>query len=211
MPPKHSLKEYASSTYYHLYNRGVEKRSIFLDDEDYYVFLSCLHLYLTPPNLQQSPPHASHRLKNYSADISLLAYCLMPNHFHLLVYQLEPTTINYFMRSLMTKFSMFFNKKYGRVGSLFQGVYKAVRVTSEDQLLYLTKYIHRNPIDLLSHPALLDQYRFSSYPHYLQPTEHPYLNHQPILGHFSNTNPHLTYRAFVEDDEEFDPDPSLID
>src|SRR3990167_3190444 len=89
MPPKNSIKEYESGAYYHIYNRGVEKRPIFLDGQDYKVFLSYLKLYLSDPDLQGrtlkiSP---SRLVKNYSDQIDLLCYCLMPNHFHLLIKQ----------------------------------------------------------------------------------------------------------------------------
>lgn len=74
----------------------------------------------------------------------------MPNHFHLLVWQKDPEGINYFMRSLTVKYAMYFNRKYKRIGPLFQGVYKAVAIENEPQLVYLSKYIHRNPIELTS-------------------------------------------------------------
>lgn len=147
MPAKNVIKEYKENTYYHLYNRGVAKNDIFSDDQDYKIFLSYLKLYLSPknPELSDFKTSPSRILKNYSSQIDLLCFCLMPNHFHLLVFQKDLSTINFFTKSLLTKYSMYFNKKHHRIGSLFQGPYKAVEVTNENQLIYLSKYIHLNP------------------------------------------------------------------
>ncbi|MBU1084777.1 MAG: transposase [Candidatus Beckwithbacteria bacterium] len=151
MPGKNTLKYYKKNSYYHIYNRGVAKTNIFLDKQDYKVFLSYLKIYLTAIDLQGETLQVSpsKMLKNFSEEMDLVAYCQMPNHFHLLIYQQQKHSINYFMRSLATKYSMYFNAKYKRVGSLFQGVYKAVKVDSEEQLIYLSKYIHRNPFESL--------------------------------------------------------------
>src|SRR3989338_9120192 len=113
MPAKNIIKEFAPESYYHLYNRGVAKQNIFLDDQDYKVFLSYLKLYLIPIDLQgQSLQVApSKKLKNYFEELKLLAYCLMPNHFHLFVFQKESNSMAEFIRSLGTKYSMYFNKK----------------------------------------------------------------------------------------------------
>ena len=159
MASKNSIKTYAENSYYHLYNRGVEKRNIFLDEQDYSVFLSYLQTYLLPKDLISlstifGSDHSSRseknkalkllKLKNYSENIDLLCYCLMPNHYHLLVKQ-NSDVLAHFMNSLGTRYAMYFNRKYKRVGHLFQGTYKAVLVESKEQLLHLTRYIHSNP------------------------------------------------------------------
>ncbi len=145
MPAKNSVKEFRANAYYHIYNRGVEKRAIFLDDQDYGVFKSYLKVYLLPKDevtLQQTlnssfsnPSEKADairlvKLNNFADSIRLLAYCLMPNHFHLLIKQSEESSIDIFMNSLTTRYSMYFNKRYKRVGHLFQGTYKAVLVDS---------------------------------------------------------------------------------
>ena len=152
MPAKNAIKEYHENGYYHLYNRGVNKGLIFSDDHDYKTFLYYLKLYLCSEELQVEylKLFPSRKLKNYCDRLKLLAYSLMPNHFHLLVWQKDADAINHFMRSLIVKYAMYFNKKYKRIGPLFQGVYKAVQVENEQQLIYLSKYIHRNPIVLTS-------------------------------------------------------------
>ncbi|MFC1627079.1 transposase [Patescibacteria group bacterium] len=206
MPLKNSIKEYKESAYYHLYNRGVAKGNIYKNDKDYKTFLSYLKLYLTSPDLQgdslQVAP--SKQLKNHAETIKLLAYSLMPNHFHLLIYQNEPMGINYFMRSLGTKYSMYFNRKYKRVGPLFQGAYKAVEVTSEEQLIYLSKYIHRNPKDILPARRLLAGYKYSSYGNYLGLFNQSWVKTDEILSYFSKTNVNNSYKNFIEETNESD-------
>lgn len=151
MPSRNIIKEYKENAYYHIYNRGVDKRTIFSDKNDYKKFLGYLKFYLSPIDLQGQTLKVapSRALKNYTDYIQLLTYCLMPNHFHLLIHQTIALAIAGFMQSLCTKYSIYFNKKSNRSGPLFQGRYRAVEVTSEEQLIYLTKYIHRNPIDIL--------------------------------------------------------------
>jgi len=92
----------------------------------------------------------------------------MPNHFHLELKQKNKKEIESFMRSLVTKYSKYFNKKYERVGPLFQGRYKAVLILNTDYLLYLNRYIHLNPVEFLLNGQLLSDYPWSSYPTYLK-------------------------------------------
>ncbi|MEM2145687.1 MAG: transposase [Candidatus Jordarchaeaceae archaeon] len=115
------------------------------------------------------------RLNNFYGEINLLCYCLMPNHFHLLIKQKSSNAIDRFMNSLNTKYVMYFNKKYSRVGPLFEGVYKAVLVKTTEQLMYLSAYIHGNPsvksnsISPISQGEALNKLLFqpSSLPEYL--------------------------------------------
>ena len=209
MPAKHSIKEYESGAYYHIYNRGVEKRTVFQDDADYKTFLGYLHLYLTSPNLPGDSRKArpiSKPLKNYTRNITLLSYCLMPNHFHLFVRQKEYDDISHFMRSLMSEYVRYFNTKYVRVGSLFQGPYKAVKVTTESQWIYLSKYIHRNPLDLPTFretPGRLQEYKYSSYQNYLGFFQQSWIDTTKILNHFDGNS--KRYQKFIEDQDEITP------
>ena len=140
MPARNSRKQYLENGYYHIYNRGVEKRKIFLDRQDYNVFLSYLKEYLLPKDeeslykrladrsislMERDNIHKTLRMNNFAGEITLLAYCLMPNHFHFFIKQKSAGSIDKFMNSLGTRYTMYFNKKYDRVGSLYQGVYKA--------------------------------------------------------------------------------------
>ncbi|KKR81361.1 MAG: Transposase IS200-family protein [Candidatus Daviesbacteria bacterium GW2011_GWA1_41_61] len=227
MASKNSIKVYSENTYYHLYNRGVEKRPIFQDDQDYAVFLSYLKEYLLPKNEEAlrkklSDPNTSYkekykilrllRLNNFHGEIMLNAYCLMPNHFHFLIKQNSANSIDTFMNSLCLRYAKFFNTKYERVGRLFQDVYKAVMVDSEPQLLYLTSYIHQNPIKnqkkKSASPEVVWRACFSqpsSLPEYLGQKKTEWVHPEDILSYFSKTNHQLSYQAFVEQAEEILP------
>lgn len=207
MPAKNAIKLYDENGYYHIYNRGVEKRDIFLDEQDYGVFLSYLKFYLSKRREDEicSP---SKILNNYSSELDLLCYCLMPNHFHLLIRQHTLMAMTNLIRSLMTRYSMYFNRKYVRVGGLFQGRYKAVQVHSEDQLTYLSHYIHRNPQPAGSVLAGLLDYKYSSLGNYLGYFSQEWVKPQEIVGLFSLSNPKLTYLSFITHSE-VDPDDSL--
>jgi len=204
MPAKNTLKTYVDNSYYHIYNRGVEKRTIFQDDQDYKVFLSYLQFYLTDPLRGDShKSFPSQQLHNHNSTINLIAYCLMSNHFHLYIKQFDKHSINYFMRSLATRYSMYFNKRYHRVGKLFQGAYKAVLLTNELQYLYLSKYIHRNPLDLVNNdPIKLVEYPYSSYRNYLGYIHQEWVKPNEIKDYFSKENHHTPYREFVEESKE---------
>lgn len=210
MTAKNRTKTYVDNTYYHVYNRGVEKRLIFLDDKDYGVFLSYLKFYLTPPIFDPTDPRGpsprlppSQQLSNHHNKISLIAYSLMPNHFHLTIKQVDKDSMTNFIRALSTRYSMYFNKRYARVGSLFQGRYKAVLVDNEMQLLYLTKYIHRNPLDLpgVTRVNLLD-YPYSSYRNYLGLIHQTWLDPSDIIYRYTKKKSHNTYQNYVEETKE---------
>lgn len=228
MPARNSLKPYVDGSYYHIYNRGVEKRLIFQDKQDYAVYLSYLKTYLLPKNeiqLQKelanentSPTRKSEilsllRLNNFADEIKLLTYCLIPNHFHFLIKQKSAKSIDMFINSLNTRYVMYFNKKNKRVGPLYQGVYKAVLVESDEQLIYLSSYIHRNPapkIDLASkgeafqtkfHLQLLKQP--SSYLDYLGKRRTEWVHPEEILSFFSKRFPSLSYQSFVEQTNDY--------
>lgn len=218
MPAKNSIKTYVDHTYYHVYNRGVEKRCIFEDEKDYLTFLGCLKLYLTPPKPvdhriaitlqgetlsdQKVIYCPSRQPNNHEKTIELIAYCLMPNHFHLLLRSIERDSMTRFMRSLATRYSMHFNKKYDRVGTLFQGPYKAVMIENESQFKWVTKYIHRNPLSL---PLFKEQtnklanYPYSSYKNFLGIIHQSWIHPENIIFNFSKTNPKDSYQAFVEE------------
>lgn len=209
MPAKNSAKTYIENGYYHIYNRGVEKRVIFLDQQDYSVFLSYLKEYLLPKKEKElherlSDPQISSvernkvlkslHLNNFSQEITLLAYCLMPNHFHFFVKQKSINAIDKFMNSLATRYTMYFNRKYKRVGSLCQDVYKAVLISNEAQFLHLSRYIHKQALNLGSQPC--------SYPEYMGLRRTLWVKPDEILNYFSRTNPSLSYQNFVAQSEE---------
>ncbi|MDO8577959.1 MAG: transposase [Dehalococcoidales bacterium] len=134
------------------------------------------------------------RLNNFDQEITLFAYCLMPNHFHLFIKQKSMGAIDKFMNSLGTRYTMFFNRKYKRVGSLYQGVYKAVPITNDAQFIYLSKYIHRQALALQGEAL---QGQPSSYEEYLDKRNTRWVHPEEVLEFFSKTNPLLSYKNFV--------------
>jgi len=218
MPCLNSRKQYLKNGYYHLYNRGVEKRIIFLDKQDYSVFLSYLKDYLLPKDEEKlfaklADANTCYRekdkinnllqLNNFAGEITLLAYCLMPNHFHFFVKQNSQNSIDKFMNSLCTRYTMYFNKKYKRVGSLYKGVYKAVLITSDEQFVYLSKYIHLQAL-LASQGEALGSWQAqpSSYPEYIGIRKTEWVNPEEILENFTKNITSITkiksYKEFVE-------------
>lgn len=210
-------KQYVEGGYYHIYNRGVEKRIIFLDQQDYGVLLSYLKEYLLSKDEKElskrlSDPNISYkerdkilkrlRLNNFADEITLLAYCLMPNHFHFFVKQKSAGSIDKFMNSLAARYTMYFNKKYKRVGALCQGVYKAVLVERENQFIYLSKYIHKQALALQSE-AWEAKYP-SSFPEYLGQRQTEWIHPEEILVYFSKTNPSLSYEGFVLEQDNYE-------
>jgi putative transposase len=191
MPKKNSLKHYAPDTFYHLYNRGADKRNIFRDKKDYDHFLSLFEKYLTPP------PKNSFLIKNTSLhqEIDLICYTLMPNHYHFLVKQHTDKAITKLVRKICTSYSMYFNKKYKRSGTLFEGRFQAVIVETDEQLLHLSRYIHLN-----SHLAgifTVKSYPYSSYHFFIGKEKPLWLKPEAVLNYFSKTKKGQTYEDFV--------------
>jgi putative transposase len=200
MPAKNSIKEYVINGFYHIYNRGVEERQIFIDEFDYGAFLSILKksLCLSDDDLF----HAQRNLK-FNEKIELFAYCLMPNHFHLLIRQKDEKDIAVFMKSLITKYVIYFNKRHRREGVLFQGRYRGILVKEDGYLLHVSRYIHLNPQAIGFDPA---KYKHSSYVNYLGLKKSRWLKTDYILDYFNNdylkkdvNQKIMSYKHFVEE------------
>lgn len=194
MPQKNARKIYYENAFYHVYNRGVEKRDIFLNHEDYLFFLHLLKTSLLPPQPSgQGQTLPRNRRKKFHDKIDLMAYCLMPNHYHLLLRQKTISGLTEFTRSVSTSYSMYFNKKYKRVGSLFQSVFKATDIREENYLLWVSRYIHRNPPNFQNYP-------YSSYNDYLGKYKTSWLNTSLLLKFFESKrkSSEKNYQEFVE-------------
>ena len=176
---------FAPGEYYHLYNRGVEKRSIFENDEDRERFLTLLYLSNnTKPFVMRDLQKSGHEFNDIfdiarEPIVALGAYCLMDNHFHILVKEIEEGGITIFMKRLMTGYTMYFNRKHKRVGPLFQGTFKAEHASDDEYLKYLYAYIHLNPAKI-SHEnwrtqsgkrleEMVKEYPYSSFTDYQKP------------------------------------------
>lgn len=135
-----------SGEYYHIYNRGVDKRKIFLDKEDYFHFLKLL--YICNSEKSVTLRNIGKYFDRGETIVDIGAYCLMPNHFHILCHEKIKNGITTFMKKLLTAYAMYFNKKYKRTGTLFQGRFKSEHAKTDEYLKYLYAYIHLNPAKL---------------------------------------------------------------
>ena len=137
---------------YHLYNRGNNKQKIFLQDENYDFFLMRLDSYFKP------------------AGVNLIAYCLMPNHYHLLIELSEETDFSNLMRSFTTSYVKSFNKWNNRVGHLFQQEFQPKLIDTDDYLVHVCRYIHLNPVQahLVQNPG---DWRYSDYTEWISDNE----------------------------------------
>ncbi len=133
--------------YYHLYNRGTEKRIIFLDEQDYQHFLFLMDICNTKKSIILRDIDEFFERGETIVDIG--AFCLMPNHFHILAHEKIENGISTYMRKLLTGYSMYFNRKYERTGKLYEGVFKSSHVSKDTYLKYLYSYIHLNPAKLI--------------------------------------------------------------
>ena len=201
MPSKYSIKEYIGKSYYHVFNRGVEKRVIFQDDLDRRVFLNYLKVALSPEleddtkaEVLSSLTAARLRRLNLYRDIELQAFCLIPNHFHLLLYQKTEHAIRDLMRSIMTGYVMYFNRRYQRVGGLFQGRYKASRIDNQAYLWHISRYIHLNPLDLGEDFA---SYAYSSFPYFIGEKQAEWVRPKRLLAVYKEHK--QNYEQFVND------------
>jgi REP element-mobilizing transposase RayT len=165
-------KEFAAGEIYHVYNRGNNKEKIFFDKQDYraFVFRLGLSIGFSSKELSESSlmhfPHSRIRINSKPNLFKLHSFCLMPNHFHLLIEQITDVPVSNLILKLCTSYSMYFNKKYKRVGNVFQDCFKSVLVKSNPQLMWNSAYIHMNPVvgRLVSNPK---DYEWSSYKDFL--------------------------------------------
>lgn len=190
--------------YYHLYNRGVEKRHIFSSANDYKRFMALLYLANSDENLRLDNIFRNTAHKNIFTTqrgnplVALGAFCLMPNHFHLLATPLMEKGLSKYMLKLQTGYSMYFNVKNRRDGSLFQGPFKSEHAGEDRYLKYLFSYIHLNPAKLkephwkekvrpkdTSLKLFVQQYPYSSYNAYLTGV-HSITNPVPFPQYFSS-------------------------
>ncbi len=180
MPSKYVVRNFKENAYYHIYNSGVENRAVFRDSSDYEMFLQYLLIYTAPKTLVSSRyPHVAPRLlaKNLSEHIIVVAYCLMPNHFHLLFRQKTKGMLSKLMKQVINAYTTYFNTKYKRAGALLRGRYKSVLIESDYLLLQMIRFVHLNPsvAGLCESPA---EYRWSSYKHPLSGNE--------VMGRFGS-------------------------
>ncbi len=197
--------------YYHIFNRGVAHQPIFLRQRDYEQSMLALAYYRF-----KDPPIRLSRLKELGRErqqeiltqlttrnetlIRIISFVFMPNHFHFLLQQATENGISKFVSQFSNSCTKYFNMKYQRIGPLLQGVFKAVRIETDEQLLHVSRYIHLNPLvsfvvkddDFLSYP-------WSSLEEYLRGKSNlVFLD--PVLSHFSSPE---DYKTFVLDQADY--------
>lgn len=189
--------------YFHVYNRGVDKRDIFMDKGDYYRFLHDLYEFNdicpTQPNTRRLVRCPTSNNCDHKKLVDIVCYCLMPNHYHLLVSTSDMTALTSFMRKLGTGYTNYFNQKYKHSGHLFQGRYKKILVESEPQLLQLSKYIHLNPLRSSRTKAVsLKKYKYSSYLDYIGIKNMPSIITNDVINSMFTTK--KDYKKYLEED-----------
>ncbi len=186
---------FENGSFYHIYNRGNRKQQIFLSDRDYERFLDKTLEYK----------------KKYG--ITIVAFCLMPNHFHFLVKQVSNSLISKFFSDLCNSYARHFNTKYETVGSLYQGRFKSKLVDRDEYLVHVSRYIHLNPVELHSiGKYIIDNllaYKWSSLPYYLSPVANEIVDTELILSYFAQNNPRNDYRKFVISNINLQSDPII--
>jgi putative transposase len=190
---------------YHVYSRGNNKQKIFLRHWDYDRFIKLLYLCNTnkPILFRDFKKDEIYDYNQKETIVDIGAYCLMPNHFHLLLKEKTEGGISKFMKKLLTGYSMYFNTTNSRTGTLFEGKFKALHINNDNYLKYLFAYIHLNPIkitnpswkefgtsDFKKIKKYLEQYTYSSYLDYLNKNrvEKLILNKEAFPKYFSSIN-----------------------
>ena len=194
-------KEFATGEYYHVFNRGNDKMDIFRDPQDYLHFLHRLCVLLGMPRgalgIGSELTDAKLRLRLDSFDagtFSLVCYCIMPNHFHLLLGQNGDIPISKLILRLATSYSMYFNAKYAHVGHVFQDRFKAAHIANDKYLRHLSAYIHLNP-KVAGLVKTTSDWKYSSYPDYIDKREDAVCDKSLILEQFTSMS---AYQKFVE-------------
>ncbi len=196
---------FINDSYYHVYNRGVNKRKIFLDSLDYQRAVDSFRFYMYNGHHQRYSYYqrmTDHKKSEYFESLSghaidLNAYAFMPNHFHFLICQLIDNGISNSLRLFENSYTKYFNTRHKRIGPLLQGRFKAVLVQDDSQLIHLSRYIHLNPLSsgiVKSHEEL-ETYPWTSYPSYIHEGNSENINCKIVLEQFENQS----YRDFVSE------------
>lgn len=164
--------------HYHVFNRGIRKQTIFHDQKDWWRFLFLILYFQSPVNFPQVGRAIKEFVKHQMLDslttneivkkrcVELVTFCIMPNHFHLILKETEEGGISKYMQRVLNSYAKYYNMKYEKSGHLFQGKYKAVHIETNEQLLYLSAYVHRNPRELSEYRGEEESYQWSSFGDY---------------------------------------------
>jgi putative transposase len=162
------LQVYTIDMILHIYNRGVDKRKVFYSKHDYDRFVYLLYLCNSNNGVRVSDALKGKtdifQIERGTSLVEINSWCLMPNHFHVLISTNDIKQIGKFMQKVMTAYTMYFNKKNARTGPLFSGVFKFKYITDDTYLEKVLNYIHTNPLELYpgNNGDMLREYRYSS-------------------------------------------------
>jgi len=190
--------------YYHIYNRGTDKRVTFQDEQDYQRFIALLYLCnstfavdLRGYFSEGSTFGEIFTLNRGERIVDFGAYCLMPNHIHLILHELIEGGISLFMQKLSTGYTQYFNKRNKRTGALFQGRFQSKHADTDEYLKYLFAYVHLNPIKLIDpgwkEKGITDLQKSKEFL-----IEHPYSSYQDFIGKIRPERVILNAEAFPE-------------
>jgi len=191
--------KFVNGEYYHIYNRGVDKRAVFIDEKDYQKFLRNLKdfnnksYYEQRESVIEEKKELSSFLEGLEKVVEIIVYSLAPNHFHLILKQLTDNGISNFMHKIGTSSTNYFNKKYGRSGSLFQGPYKLIHIENNDYLLWLSGYVNGN-IEI-HRIDKAESYKWSSFQNFLGKEQNKILGDMGII--LSQFKDQQDYKNFV--------------
>ena len=199
---------FASGEIYHVFNRSVARQPIFitnrhyqraLDTINYYRFvkpkLRFSHYYRLPLKLKEEFMQKLETTQKTLVDI--LAFCVMPNHFHFLLRQSAKNGIPIFMRNVQNSYAKYFNTKSKRTGALFQAMFKGIRIETDEQLFHVSRYVHLNPLTsyIVSDLTQLDDYPWSSYGTYIGKRQHPFVDTREIISYFGTVEKIKTFTS----------------
>jgi|SRR3989338_6698862 len=225
--------QFVENQIYHIFNRGVEKRKVFMGEKDYFRFVHDLYEFNDEDRVYNSLYSFKRKLnkniievepqyikKERKLLVDILAFVLMPNHFHLILKQRTENGIVKFLQKIGTGYTMYFNKKYERVGSLFQGRFKAVIVLKRAHFIHLPFYLHFNPLELMMNYRgstsidklnFLEKYRWSSFPDYVGIKNFPSItSREDLLEFFSGTKGYKKEAIKCLEEKNFQLDKNLI-
>lgn len=189
---RRDYKNLSENSIYHIYNRGNNKENIFHDEQDHRAFLFRLGIALgietdnlNKNDITKSPKSRIRIIKSPESFFKLHSFCLMPNHFHLLIEQCSDVSISILIKKVCTSFAMYINKKYKRVGYVFQDRFKSVMVENNPQFMWTISYIHMNPVKsgLVVNPG---EYKWSSYKDFAEDRNVPIISKDLINSIFDN-------------------------
>lgn len=196
------LTPFVNEEFYHIYNRGINKQTCFSNKRDYQRFLKTMFYYQIA---NPKPKFSAYKETNlFPIDLNnkiveIVAYCIMPNHFHILIRQLKDGGISEFMRKFIHSYTKYCNTKHKFQGPIFKAIFKAVHVETDEQLIHLSRYIHLNPlVSLLTNN--LNLYLWSSYSFYIGLSNDYPVRKEYILNFFNSVE---GYQKFVLDQAEY--------